>query len=89
MAQFYGQIVYILCALTSFGCTVLLFGRYRRTRVNLLFWSAVAFLAFTTTNILLFVDMVIVPDADLAIWRNGCTLCGVMVLLHALIQENT
>ncbi len=85
-----GQIVYILCALTSLGCTILLFGRYKKTQVNLLFWSAVAFLTFTITNILLFIDLVLLgPDRDLAIWRNVFTLTGVVLLLYALINDNT
>jgi hypothetical protein len=85
-----GYIVYILCALTSIGCTILLFGRYQKTRVNLLFWSGLAFLAFTVTNMLLFVDLVLLgPDLDLAIWRNVFTLAGVLGLLCALINDNT
>ena len=84
-----GQFVYILCALTSLGCTVLLTGRYRKTRVDLLFWSAAAFFCFTITNIILFVDLVMVPDMDMILLRNGFTLVGVMVLLYGLIRNNT
>ena len=83
------HVVYILCALTSIGCMVLLFGRYGKTRVNLLFWSALAFFFFTITNILLFVDLVVVPKVDMAVWRNISTLAGVSVLLYALINDNT
>lgn len=84
------HIVYILCALTSIGCTVLLFGRYKKSRVDLLFWSSLAFLAFTITNILLFVDLVLLgPGTDLGLWRNICTLAGVAVLLYGLINDNT
>jgi len=84
-----GQIVYLLCALTSMGCTVLLTTRYQKTRVGLLFWSGLAFFAFTITNVLLFVDLVMVPDADLSLWRNGFTFAGVIVLLYGLIRNNT
>lgn len=84
-----GSIVYLLCALTCLGCTALLIGRYRKTRVSLLFWSAAAFFAFTITNILLFVDLVVVPDHDFILWRNGFTLAGVIVLLYGLIHNNT
>jgi hypothetical protein len=84
-----GQIVYILCALTSLGCTILLFGRYRKSRADLLFWSAVAFLAFTLTNVLLYIDLVVVPDVDFAILRNSVTLIGVLTLLFGLIRNNT
>ena len=84
-----GVAVYILCALTSLACTVLLMGRYQKTRVSLLFWSAVAFLAFTVTNILLFVDLVLVPDLPLGLIRNTITLTGVIVLLYGLIHDHT
>jgi hypothetical protein len=83
------QTVYILCALTSFACMVLLLRAYRRTRLPLLLWSGIAFLAFATTNTLLFVDLVLVPQYDLSIWRNALTLCGVVLLLYGLIRTNT
>ena len=85
-----GHVVYILCALTSLGCTLLLIGRYRKTRVDLLFWSAITFLLLTITNILLFVDLVILGAGfDLSLYRNGSTLIGMMVLLYGLIRNNT
>ena len=85
-----GQAVYILCALTSLGCTLLLIGRYRKTRIDLLFWSAIAFLLLTVTNILLFVDLVILgAGVDLTIIRNGSTLLGTILLLYGLIRNNT
>lgn len=85
-----GEIVYILCALTSLGCTWLLIGRYRKSRVDLLFWSAIAFLLLTVTNVLLFIDLGIMgPDTDLSLYRNGATLLGVIVLLYGLIRNNT
>ena len=82
--------VYILCALTSFGCTVLLIGRYRKTRVDLLFWSAIAFLLLTITNILLFIDVGLLgPGVDLSLFRNGTTFVAVNVLLYGLIRNST
>jgi hypothetical protein len=82
--------VYILCALTSFGCTVLLIGRYRKTRVDLLFWSAIAFLLLTITNILLFIDLGLLgPSVDLSLYRNGASFIAVNVLLYGLIKNNT
>ena len=85
-----GQAVYMLCALTSLGCTLLLIGRYRKTRVDLLFWSAIAFLLITLTNILLFVDLVILgAGVDLTLIRNGSTLLGTILLLYGLIRNNS
>ena len=85
-----GQAVYILCALTSLGCTLLLIGRYRKTRVDLLFWSAIAFLLLTVTIVLRFVDLVILGAGfDLSLFRNGSTLLGTLLLLYGLIRNNT
>ena len=85
-----GEIVYILCALTCLGCTALLVGRYRKSRVDLLFWSAMAFLLFSVTNILLFIDLgVLGAQTDLILFRNGSTLLGVIVLIYGLIRNNT
>lgn len=81
--------LYSLCAVTSLSCTVLLLGHYRRTRVTLLFWSALAFLAFTLTNILLFLDLGMIPEVDMSILRNSITLLGVVVLLYGLIHDHT
>jgi hypothetical protein len=84
-----GHIVYVLCAVTSLGCTILLINRYRKARLGLLFWSACAFLAFTMTNVLLFIDLVMVPDRDLSLLRNLITLTGVLVMVYGLITEAT
>lgn len=87
IAKLMGQIVYVLCALTSLGCTLLLMGRYRKSKVDLLFWSAVAFFTFTVTNVLLYLDLVVIPNVDLVLWRNGFTFVGVLVLLYGLIRN--
>jgi hypothetical protein len=82
--------VYLLCALTSFACMVLLLRAYRRTRMPLLFWSGMAFMAFAASNLLLFVDLAIIGSAyDLSFWRSLPTLAGVLLLLYGLIQTNT
>jgi hypothetical protein len=84
-----GPLVYALCALTCLACTVLLWSRYRKSQVHLLFWGGLAFLAFTLTNVLLFVDLVLIPDRDLLVLRNALTLAGVGVLLYGLIHDHT
>ncbi len=84
-----GPVVYILCALTCSLCAVLLLRAYFRQRARLLFWSGVAFCAFGVGNILLFVDLVLVPEADLSLARNVITLVGILLLLRALIWENS
>ena len=82
-----GALVYLLCALTSGLCAVLLLRAYVRQRTRLLLGSGAAFLAFTVSNILLFIDLILVPEMDLSALRAGVTLCGLGVLLWALIWE--
>ena len=83
-------IVYILCAVTSALCTVLLLGRYRRSGTRLLFWSGLCFLAFTINNVLLFVDLILLPrTADLLIWRSVTVIAGLLLLLYGLICKGS
>lgn len=79
------EAVYILCALTSLACAVLLGRAYRTTRVQLLLWSVVCFAALTLTNVLLFIDLAVLPSVDLRPLRNGVTLLGLIALLYGLI----
>ena len=79
------EAVYLLCALTSLTCAILLGRAYRATRVQLLLWSAVCFAAMTLTNVLLFIDLTVWPSVDLRLLRNGVTLLGLTALLYGLI----
>ncbi|MDB6175711.1 MAG: hypothetical protein JWL59_5022 [Chthoniobacteraceae bacterium] len=79
------QIVYLLCALTSLACAVLLVRAYRGSHVKLLLWSAICFCALTLTNVLLFVDLVVFPSIDLQPIRSSVTLLGLTALLYGLI----
>jgi hypothetical protein len=81
------QAVYLLCALTSLACALLLARAYRAGRVPLLFWSVVCFSALTLTNVLLFIDLVVIPDVDLQPMRSGVTLLGVTSLLYGLTMD--
>jgi hypothetical protein len=82
-------VVYCLCALTSWICAILLLRAYAARRARLLLWSGAAFCAFGVSNVLLFVDLVLVPTVDLALLRNGVTLLGVALLLWGLLAEES
>jgi hypothetical protein len=84
-----GPIVYVLCALTCWLCAVLLLRAYRRQRAMLVFWSGLGFCAFGISNIMLFVDLVIVTGTDLSLARNVITLAGILLLLRGLIWEGS
>lgn len=81
------KVVYMLCAITSIICAFLLLRTYIQKRARLLLWSGLCFLGLALNNILLFVDLVIVPDVDLSLWRSLPTLVGAMLLLYGLIWE--
>ena len=82
-------LVYILCAVTSLVCAVLLLRAYAASRARLLFWSGVCFVWFTLNNVMLFVDLELVPDTDLSLARSGTAFVGAVTLLAALVWEES
>ena len=80
--------IYALCALTSLVCAVLLVRGYRRSRVRLLFWSAWCFAGLALNNILLIVDLRVLPQVDLEIWRTVPAIIGVALLVYGLVWES-
>jgi hypothetical protein len=83
-----GQLVYILCAVTSLGCAVLLWRGYRRSRLRLLFWSALCFGILAISNGILILDMVVFPDVYILPIRSAVTQVALLVLLFGLIFES-
>jgi drug/metabolite transporter (DMT)-like permease len=79
--------VYVLCALTSLTCAVLLLRGYSQRRVRLLLWSGVGFVWFALANAMLVVDQLILPERDLQLWRDLPTFAGVMVLVYGLVWD--
>lgn len=82
-----GSFVYLLCALTASACALLLFRGYRRSSARLLLWSALCFAGLTAQRALLFVDLVVVPEHDLSVWRNAIGFGALCMLLFGLIWE--
>ena len=79
--------VYILCAMTALACAVLLLRGYRRSATRLLLWCGIFFLAMALENVILFVDLIMVPTVDLSDFRRTVPLIGVILLLYGLIFE--
>jgi hypothetical protein len=79
-------LVYILCALTSFVCAVLLWRGYRASGARLLLWSAWCFVGLTLNNVLLVVDMSM-STIDLSVIRAIPALIGVAMLVYGLVWE--
>ncbi|MFO0611869.1 MAG: DUF5985 family protein [Polyangiaceae bacterium] len=83
MAEF----VYALCALTSLLCVGLLVRAYVSKRQRLLLWSSIGFAGFAANNVLVFLDLVIVPSVDLSLPRNIAAFAGATVLLAGFAWE--
>jgi hypothetical protein len=82
------EAVYLLCAVTSLACATLLLRSYRRTRMKLILWTSLCFVGLAANNVLLFIDLGVVPDVDLMVWRSATGLAAVAVLLYGLISTD-
>ncbi len=81
------EAVYILCALTSAMCAVLLLRAWRRNGVRLLLYSGLCFVWLALNNAILCVNLVLVPGMDLSLARTLSSLMGAGTLLYGLIWD--
>jgi hypothetical protein len=79
-------VVYLLCAIASLTCAVLLFRAWRATGARLLFWGALCFACLMLNNVLLVIDMRL-DEVDLAIIRLVPALAGIGLLIYGLIRD--
>lgn len=79
------ETVYILCSLAAFACAILLFRGYGKSRLPLLFWSALCFTLLAVGNVVLIFDMIVYPQGDLSLQRNLITVAALAVQLYGLI----
>jgi hypothetical protein len=63
--------VYILCGVTALTCAALLVRAWLRSRTRFLLWAAFCFVALAANSVLLFVDLVLIPERDLSMLRSG------------------
>jgi hypothetical protein len=82
------EAVYVLCAVASVICAVMLLNGYRESKARLLFWGSLCFVGFALNNVLLFVDLVVTgPMVDLRLVRHVFALVSMGVLIHGLVSE--
>jgi len=81
------EAVYVLCAVTSVACAILLTRGYLRKRVRLLLWSGLCFAGLGVNNVLLFVDLVVYPERDLTLLRDVTALVGLSLLVFGLVWD--
>jgi hypothetical protein len=79
--------IYALCALTSLSAALLLLRHYSSRRTPLLLWSCISFFGLAVNNVLLLVDLAMLPDVDLALVRTLVGAAAMVTLVYGLIRE--
>jgi len=79
--------IYLLSAMTSLLAAALLLRYYLTRRTPLLLWSCIGFAGLAVNNVLVYVDLVVFPNVNLALPRILAGAGGMLVLLYGLIWE--
>lgn len=87
MADYFPTAVYLLCFLTSSACALLLARNYWRTGARLLLWSALCFLFLAANNLVVVIDMLVLPNYDFRLVRHLLSLAALGVLLFGFIWD--
>jgi hypothetical protein len=86
------ETVYLLCALTSAACALLLLRQCRQVRSQrrsgLLMWSSLSFTGLAVTNAVLFIDLVLFPTVDLSLLRAALGAAATLALAIAMVWES-
>lgn len=87
MSAYFPAAVYLLCFLTSAACALLLARNYRRTGARLLMWSALCFLLLAANNLVVVLDLLVLPATDFRLVRLMLALAALGVLLFGFIWD--
>jgi hypothetical protein len=81
-------VVYGLCLLASLLCAGLLARAWAKARTRLLLWTAVSFGFLALNNLLLVLDLVLLPT-QVHLWgyRQAALAAAIGVLVYAFIWE--
>jgi hypothetical protein len=52
-------------------------------------WSMLCFVGLAINNVLMFIDVIVVPDVDLSLARSGTALAAFLLLLVGLLWEDS
>jgi hypothetical protein len=83
-----GVLVNVLGSLTVFLCAVLLLRGYARTGKRLLLWSGLCFAGLTASNVLLIVDLQMLPHVNIYTLRLGVAAGSMLLLMYGLVFES-
>jgi len=87
MTSMFALSVYLLCLITSAACAVLLGRSYLRTRMRLLLWSSLCFVLLAANNLVVVIDLAVLPAVDLRLVRHALSLGAVLLLLIGFIWD--
>ena len=87
MTSTFALSVYLLCVATSAVCAVLLGRSYLRTRMKLLLWGSLCFVLLAANNLVVVLDLAVLPSMDLRMVRHTFSLAAVQVLLCGFIRR--
>ena len=87
MAEIFPATVYVLCLVTSVSCAWLLGRSYARAGNRLLLWSSICFGFLALNNLVLVLDLIVWPEADLRLARLALSLAAVSSLIWAFVWE--
>jgi hypothetical protein len=80
-------VVFLLCLTSSALCAYLLLRAFRRQQERLLLWSSLCFCFLTLNNLLVFIDIILLPDFDLVPYRSLAALAATALLIYGFIWE--
>lgn len=83
------EAIYLLCAMTSLAAAAMLLRHYQRRKTRLLFWSFVAFVGLAANNVLVYIDLAVLPAFDLLLIRTAIGAAGMVALVYGLVSETT
>jgi hypothetical protein len=87
MPAIFPATVYLLCFATSAACAWLLARSYRQSGARLLLWSGLCFMFLAFNNLVVVLDMLVLPQFDLRAVRLLLALAAVSILLFGYIWD--
>jgi hypothetical protein len=87
MYDLFPTIVYLLCFATSAACAWLLIRSYLRGRAPLLLWSGLCFLCLAANNLVVVLDLLVLPAWDMRLVRHLLALAGITTLLYGFVWK--
>lgn len=82
------ETVYVLCALASIACALLLVRNYQRTRLRLALLTCLCFTGLALNNVLLVIDRVMMRGMDLSLPRTLVAVVALLLLVGGLVTED-